>query len=1489
MHARNAGATYIAGGRRTARSGKGVAKWAVSMVATLLAFFVLVSGVGISPEIAFADPGDSSAESQKAADDAKKVLDSLDPGIPKDEQNGSYLFNQVSSYDSTKEVTSLQGLLWSVFGIRYINNVKHATVAGSSKAMAEKLGISNPSSTVYACKTNARGAGTAYYHNCDVPNLMTEFLQDSYALFDRSGVQNGEAQNAYAGDLFGIPKNLPGDGQVPVNSDFRSEKYTGLELYGYSLPWTTYLGEWDHIKTQSEARLLSNFGFFDKISLTGSAVGNSISSGLAVGVDNFNDQLGSNGNVFKAIGGFFSGYFQGSVAGGITPILDSSDLNVLVSFAWYRVGYANTAYGMRQLTDAEMAAAIRLSFIQILTQSNPANAVLGDDLLSIADGGKPPRKPIAKCEVMTVKVNADGEPSRGKWDERGKPSADQQNDPNYTGIKRDSCESQARESINQYKSAKAYDGEKLSLDDFYKYDADGNRKADTAATWAEWNGDVLSKGKALGIDCSSTYSNGGASADSIWSNFKDCWGGTASGAGTSYSGGKPAGSVTSPYAWNKVANKKYEDNQAQQNNDWVSDVLSQVMIQSFLQKNQDSLNFNAPWRRYVCTNADGTDMQRTVNGVSMYVYAFNADGGTNPACNKQFRAPIQNGLFGNGYTGGVNQKPALDTRHISNFGDPMSVVFTGTLTEISTQIQGFGLGVGQFATKLSSEVISWTYSPILDSLGLTKIISNLIKGFRDSIFFPLAFMLVAAGAIQVLFRAFKNQAYREGFTSIILMCLVFISGTMLMYKTDATINFVQKAPATVEQAVVGNIFKMSSVGNDELCTSTNGAVNAKGNIFGKLTDTSSAQATRELICNNWRVFDFTPWVYGQYGADFKQLYANGATGVPAGATKWKNTNGSLVGDAAVNMGNGVVVKNWALYQLDTVKTGTATTADTSIKNGRVDPNFYRIVDAQFGPNNGAGTETRYGHAWSGADQSQRWLIAAMSPILAVFGSAVVIAYSVTKIAVTTVSTLMLVFLPFAFLLGLFPSKRPQLKDYLMAIVGMMIQRVVLIIVLSIFFVLLLTFAGAGSGSYFNSFLMGLLICALFWFWRKSIMGYVFKSIGDPNFGRMWRENPSAAMKEWPLLKTVAQKAEQLQEGRTAVATAALGSVFSGRAPIKKYTDENGNTKFGGAVLDELRSRNAMLFRVQRRSEGFEGIRSGLATAKEIDNETKLTRKADPDIQRRITEILEQENDGNSMGDAAQDLHDKQQLYDLLKVQPGYTEISKPRYTDEGQPMLDRRGNQVVDKFIVADDDPSQELMAKPTENFNNYEDLMKPQDRRLVERHAELEDESLDIRKRKVERLEKVQANPDVRVRNAYSSYSAIDASPALKQFKEETDLRAKAKLEKKLDVEMKGDMETIFRKIDNELSDAEGFTNGDRSKVKKLIRDSMKDNREQEGLEFEIERIEDQLRYVAKQEYIASDSRKATKEAIRDMTLRVKAAGNNSSPSTGDENNGGN
>lgn len=265
----------------------------------------------------------------------------------------------------------------------YINYTPQATVSSSVSSVATALGYSptndadatNDQSN-YLCSVNAVGAGTPIYHNCDVPNFMAQALQTVFSLVDSSGAKNANPTQASGSTIsvsFGLPKNIPGDGEVPVNVEDSSNKYTGLELYGYDLELTRYKGEWDNISVMTSARLLSNFSFFDSISLGTNTLLNSI-TGAFDRAGSLSAQWGASSGPIGFVAGFLTGLFEGGSSAALNTIFDTSEANVVLSYGWYRTNYSTTAYGVRSLTNAELAAIARAQLLDFINQSMPEDA-----------------------------------------------------------------------------------------------------------------------------------------------------------------------------------------------------------------------------------------------------------------------------------------------------------------------------------------------------------------------------------------------------------------------------------------------------------------------------------------------------------------------------------------------------------------------------------------------------------------------------------------------------------------------------------------------------------------------------------------------------------------------------------------------------------------------------------------------------------------------------------------------------------------------------------------------------------------------------------------------------------------------------------------------------------------------------------------------------------------------------------------------------------
>lgn len=1034
--------------------------------------------------VAYAENEDKAKE--KVQDAADKFLE--DPEEGDEFPLGSAIEKMEKTSEDDREGFSY--VLRRLFTVHYMNDTSKGYAAEG------KAGLQ--------CETSNPNAGTPIYHNCDIPNIMTEFIQDFIAMISQQGIIGGTTTNvALDFSAFGLPQGIPADG-APVKPSERAVKYTGLELYGYNLRYTVYNGEWDHIKVMTTARAMSNFGFMDDLKMGVTSVAQGVSGGVQGSAQGFVEGM-STGGFFGAIGGGFTGFWDGAAGGSINSILDTSDHNVFVTNSWYRAGYGSTLYNARELTETEMAAKTQNTLISMLSSSAPELATVPEDYQNIRNGPADPKEAISKCTI----VDQNGSNKEIKYG-NGKIAP---------GVTKAECQKAAQ---NAYEMRTRNDIDPDSKDKArYTWNAEGRQKLETLKQWKKNNESMFKTADKYGLQCD-INENEAVRKDSI-ASFRLCW-------NQNYS---------------KVSKNLQSEEQKNSTFEWVTNLFSPTNVAGWLTGNHDD-NFNAPWNRYVCVDSNGRDILDS-NGHPVQLYDYNGD--LNEGC-KPVRPPIQNGFFGNGYVSGQSQ-PANDTRYNDSNTNFLNIVFP--LDRIVTTIGNIGLMIATFVTRVSNTVIALTYNPVMKTLGIDDIIVNLIEGFRESLFFPLIVLVVALAGVQIIWNVGRRKDYSNQATSIVMLCLTIVLGVVLMFKPAQVINAVDSVPAMVETAIMGSIFSLGDRQGDNLCYAT-GTIN--DSTFLDLSGNSAQgvganEGARALMCENWRTFAFNPWVKGQWGTDYKNLYAENATVGPE-ASKMKNTNTHLVGDASVVMGGGVTERNWALYQLEVMASGTAYFKDLETPSGRLDTDMYRLVDLQAGPNNGAGTDGRYFEAWKGSG-FDRAIIGPVSAIIAIVGAITVIVYSIAKIQIAFVISMMLILLPFMFLFGIHPTMgRSKLKGYFGSILGLMVQRIVLVLLIAVMFSIVAR-SGSLAENYWLSAILTLVIMLFFLKARKEILKFVFEGVsagfGQP-IGAQFMDNP----KQW-IDKNVRNKQTQgsllgnnlqkLKVGTQSFAGGAIGGWMAG--------------------------------------------------------------------------------------------------------------------------------------------------------------------------------------------------------------------------------------------------------------------------------------------------------------------------------------------------------
>lgn len=526
------------------------------------------------------------------------------------------------------------------------------------------------------------------------------------------------------------------------------------------------------------------------------------------------------------------------------------------------------------------------------------------------------------------------------------------------------------------------------------------------------------------------------------------------------------------------------------NTDLLQRIFDQVSNQALLK--DPYLDPKQPISHYVCTDINGKPLVAQDGGYEYLYLSYNKGSQEyiNPNCSPA-RPSVRGGLFAPAW----HNEVSTDTRRaILNQIDATRII--PSLGDISGTITNWTNSISAFFTKVTNFVLGLSFSNIMEDLGLTAIISSLLTSFTESVFFPMSIMAAAFGAFFAIFAAFKGD-YRTIFMTLITIITVFIVGTAVLINPNSTLRLIEEIPMTLENAIA-----------DTVISDTQG---------GKLCSVGDEQGggIRATQCYIWNITTFQPWVRGQFGADYSELYANGYA--PETGSSFTNQNQDLVGNAEVNMGAGIVENNWALYQLSLTKSGTITTKDTSSNANGTDSNIYKIVDLQAGPNNGALSDDRFLSAWAGIDGNRPWL-SFVNMISTLFISIVVIIFSFAKIQYSVLVSIYILVLPMMLLGAMITRKgQIQLKSYISTIFTLILRRL-LSLVLLLVLLLLLGVVSRTAGSPMETLLMTSVILIVFTMYRNELM-QMFAQVDTSAFtGMASRAVPKSIQNRYHLAK-----------------------------------------------------------------------------------------------------------------------------------------------------------------------------------------------------------------------------------------------------------------------------------------------------------------------------------------------------------------------------------
>lgn len=1026
-------------------------RWQTILCAFLSVFIFSITLLQ-SPVTSFADGDDKDSDTKFVEEGNSYLKDHA----KKDKDGNVDGVGTIGQFMSPVEDRDSFGyVLWRLFAATYINQTTD----------------NSQGKDPINCKTSNPLNGTPLYHNCDVPNLLTELRQDLMAVFVPPAIIVGadQSSNKLLIPAFGLPSNIP-NGGAPADPMKRKAKYTGLELFGYNFHYTSYYGEWDHINVMTKARALTNFGIFDGLKLGVTATFKGIGAGISKAGSNAWSEL-KEGDVIGAIGGLFSGFFEGAASKFLNVFLDTSDQNVFDTNAWYRTGYGKTIYNGRELTNVEVLVKAQELLQKAIESSSPEKANAPDDLKAVSE---PPPAIGEKIPLCKVRASKDGELEEFRKGEK---------------VTKAECEQEAQSRAEN--SQGAFQAES-------SYSEDGAAKEQTLAEWKTANKkyvDAIGK-YSIDVKLDDKEENKKATIDAL----RAAW----------------------PEAYKKACEKAVDMSQADKFVSWFKRVLSIGFSQIVL--NDRANNFNAPWNRFICVNSNGEDV---TDKDGKWTYTYDADGNLSPGCDP-LRPPIQNGYYGNGYL--PDDMPGKDTRYM------VDGAFFNSLFDSGFIANGL-LNIASFATQVSNTFLNLSFAPLLKTLGIDTLAEKIISIFRDTIFFPLVLIMFLLLGGQVMWRSLARLELKAALLNVGAAVGIFCLGIMLMFNPKWTFKLVDEYPAQLEQAILSAIYKASNNPDDVLCTADNGKIDA---------DSFDANmGLRSMMCENWRAFAFNPWVFGQFGTNLNHLYSNGS----GKNGSWTNENSRLVGDAAVVLGGGVSIRNWGVYQLEATSFDTASYVDTKKHGVGISPNFYRIVDAQAGPNNGKDSYGRYFGKWSGMESS-RLGNAFFGAGVAILGAITVITYAVAKITVTFTVTILLMVLPLMFLFGILAGQtRTKFKSYIATLIGLVAQRVLFTLLLAVMFRFLFAI-GNESENYFVCAVALAVTCIIFLMYKNEFVGFiesgVSQGLGAPTMSQFSR-NPKEMLQNASMAmpKVLANAVANGKRQATGAVTGFTASILTG--------------------------------------------------------------------------------------------------------------------------------------------------------------------------------------------------------------------------------------------------------------------------------------------------------------------------------------------------------
>lgn len=970
----------------------------------ILAFFMLFQSITPSLNFTYADKSDKEIVTGALGGSKYSTYEDATNEMYLDKDlKGKPLFGPASMWGDGSD--NLDYFVWRVFRKGYIYDIREKVDPISTNEKAgynvydEQEFYTNEKGTI-ACDPSRKRDGGYLYHNCDLPNVITGVRQAMLGTNNTSPIINGQITTAVEHSGLGIPANIP-EGGIPVYdyNDTDYDSYMGPEK-------ATGLELFGYNLKNSIYR-----GEWDQLDVNTSArllanygmidklrlTGKSIGSGMKA----FAQGLSKfDWNPITWIGGAL----KNAAGGALMPILDTFDANVVATRGWARPTFGSTMYSdlpVKYIPNKLVAERTMRAYETHLVGAfdgfiDPAIDRVYEDKKVAEARKKEIRDSIKKKELYSFVPD---------------------NVPPYIVSYK-----------AQYKTGKGYDAYQQEREAYKKIQEehltckrmgredcgelpDPPVKGDydkytSKEQFAQFQPNVaafLEQAKKIGgienplDDTSKTYEDYGVLKNDYTKNFK------------------------------KAVKKEFLDKE------WVE-------MEVEIEEDHEAFLFSDPKyspdreiSHWICIPTHGRvpkpedwSAEEIINAPQLFTDEFTEE--INTRCGglsrKKLRPTIKGGAQG---SGDLSTSQINDTRWQVFNSRSQSIYVTGNT-------EGISKIVGTFFNKVLNTLLSFSFDDVLKRTGLTGMITKVIEELRDGIYFPLITLAMAISAFFAIFKMTTTRSATNILKALGGLLAVYTIGMILLHNPERTLELVDVIPRTVDNLIMNAMYGEEQFEHNPLC-STDG------------------DKIRSVQCEVWQIGVFNPWMMNQFGtSDYKMLNID--------KMEYDDDTRTLIGAPKVVMGRSFSSYNWAFYQLNLTKSGSITTKNiNNDKDGTLDTRMYKLVDMQYGPNNGAGKDKRFADAWSGLSRSYTWTILAL--VINFLMLVIIGKFILYKLQISFSLMLNFMLLPFIALLGLFPGGGRRFKDHLTHIIGLFFRRTSI----TFFLVLLLKFLVAGINTH----------------------------------------------------------------------------------------------------------------------------------------------------------------------------------------------------------------------------------------------------------------------------------------------------------------------------------------------------------------------------------------------------------------------------------------